>query len=162
MRRYDVAADQLAKGLEYCSDHGLELSLLYLLSFRARLYLAQGRWAQAADAADVVLRIPRTSISPRITALRVLGLVRARRGDPGHRPLLDEAWELARPTGEVGRLGPVAAARAEAAWLECDPDGVASATELALALALRCSSSLADELGVWRHRAGLGLREARS
>ena len=55
-----------------------------------------------------------------------------------------------------GRLGPVAAARAEAAWLGCDPDGVASATELALALAFRCSPVLADELGVWRRRAGLG------
>lgn len=155
-RRYDVAADQLAKGLEYCSDHGLELFRLYLLSFRARLYLAQGNWAQAAETADMVLRIPRTSISPRITALTVLGLVRARRGDPGHRPLLDEAWDLARPTGEVGRLGPAAAARAEAAWLGCDPEGVASATELALALASRCSPALADELAVWRHRAGLG------
>jgi DNA-binding CsgD family transcriptional regulator len=73
---------------------------------------------------------------------------------------------LARPTGEVDRLGPVAAARAEAAWLGCDPDGVASVTELALALALRCGSALwerhgspchdlADELGVWRRRAGL-------
>ena len=49
VRRYDVAAGQLATGLEYCSDHGLELFRLYLLSFRARLYLAQGRWAQAAD-----------------------------------------------------------------------------------------------------------------
>ena len=95
VRRYDVAADQLAKGLDYCSDHGLELFRLYLLSFRARLYLAQGRWAQAADTADMVLGIPRTSINPRITALTVLGLVRARRGDPGHRPLLDEAWDLA-------------------------------------------------------------------
>ena len=50
----------------------------------------------------------------------------------------------------------MAAARAEAAWLGCDPDGVASATGLALALALRCGSALSDELGVWRHRAGLG------
>ena len=156
VRRYDVAADGLAKGLEYCSDHGLELFRLYLLSHRGRLYLAQGRWAQAADTAGMVLRIPRTSINPRITALTVLGLVRARRGDPGHRPLLDEAWGLAQPTGEVGRLGPVAAARAEAAWLNSDPDGVASATELALALALECSPALADELGAWRYRAGLG------
>ncbi len=42
VRRYDVAADRLAKGLEYCSDHGLELFRLYLLSYRARLYLAPG------------------------------------------------------------------------------------------------------------------------
>ena len=156
VRRYDLAGDRLAKGLEYCSDHGLELFRLYLLSFRARLYLAQGRWAQAADTADMVLGIPRTSVHPRITALTVLGLVRVRRGDPGHRPLLDEAWDLAQPSGMVSRLGPVAAARAEAAWLGSDPDGVASATELPLALALRCRSALADELAIWRQRAGLG------
>jgi DNA-binding CsgD family transcriptional regulator/tetratricopeptide (TPR) repeat protein len=156
VRLYDVAAVHLAAGLEYCSDHGLELVRFYLLSFWARLNLAQGRWAQAADTADMVLRIPWTSINPRITALTVLGLVRARRGDPGHRPLLDEAWDLAEPTGELCRLGRVAAARAEAAWLDSDPDGVASATEMALALALETSAALADELGVWRHRAGLG------
>ena len=156
VRRYDVAADGLAKGLEYCSDHGIELHRHYLLSYRARLQLDQGRWAQAAETADAVLRIPRASIMPRIIALTVLGLVRARRGDPGHRPLLDEAWDLAEPTGEVYRFGGLAAARAEAAWLECDPDGVASATERALRLALKCSPALADDLGVWRHRAGLG------
>jgi DNA-binding CsgD family transcriptional regulator/tetratricopeptide (TPR) repeat protein len=156
MRRYDVVADRLATGLEYCTDHGLELAGLYLLSYRAQLYLAQGRWAQAAETADVVLRIPRTSIMPRIIALTVLGLVRARRGDPGHRPLLDEAWDLAEPTGEVCRIGPAAAARAEAAWLECDLEGVASATAPALAVAARCSSAVADELAAWRHRAGLG------
>jgi DNA-binding CsgD family transcriptional regulator/tetratricopeptide (TPR) repeat protein len=156
VRRYDVAVNGLAKGLEYCSDHGFELLRLYLLSARARLYLDQGRWAQAAEAADVVLRIPRTSINPRIAALTVLGLLRARRGDPGHEALLHEAWDLAEPTGEVDRLGPVAAARAEAAWLSSDPDGVASATEPVLRLALECSPALADELGVWRHRAGLG------
>ena len=156
LRRYGVAAGQLARGLEYCSDHGLELFRLYLLSYRARLQLAQGRWERAAETADTVLRIPRTSIMPRIIALTVLGLVRARRGDPGHRPLLDEAWDLAAPTGEIYRFGGVAAARAEAAWLGCDTDGVASAAEPALALALRCPPALADELGVWRHRAGLG------
>ena len=50
---------------------------------------------------------------------------------------------------------PRGGSRAEAAWLNGDPDGVASATELALALALKCSPALADELGAWRHRAAL-------
>ncbi len=54
------------------------------------------------------------------------------------------------------RFGGLAAARAEAAWLEGDPNAVASATERALRLASKCSPPLADELGVWRHRAGLG------
>ncbi len=127
--------------------------------------MALGRWARAAEMADIVLHIPRpsiTSINPRIISLTVLGLVRARRGDPGHGVLLDEAWDLATPTGDVYRFGEtyrfgrVAAARAEAAWLGCDPDGVALATEPAMGLALRCSPALADELGIWRRRAGLG------
>ena len=56
-------------------------------------------------------------------------LVRARRGDPEHWAPLDEAWALAEPTGELPRIGQVAAARAEAAWLDGDHDAVAAATE---------------------------------
>jgi DNA-binding CsgD family transcriptional regulator len=154
-RRVDLAARQLAKGLEYCSDHGFELNRLYLLSFRARLYLAQARWDAAEEAADVVLRIPRRSINPRVTALTVLGLVRARRGHPDAGPLLDRAWSLVESTGELNRLGPVAAARAEVAWLAGEPHRVGAATDLALAMAQDRSVALADELAVWRRRAGL-------
>ncbi len=86
----------------------------------------------------------------------MLGLVRARRGDPGAEAAFDEAWALAEPTGELPRLGPVAAARAEAAWLEGDRDGVAAATESALPLALaRQAGWLTGELVGWRRRAGL-------
>ncbi len=164
--RYDLANRYLAPGLKYCGDNGLELLRLYLLSFQARVHLAQGRWAKAAETADAVLRIPRTSINPRITALTVLALVRSRRGDPGHRALLDEAWALAEPTSELSRFGPVAAARAEVAWLGLDPGGTASAIELALPAARECGSpimrgfsgasyNLADELALWCKRAGV-------
>jgi DNA-binding CsgD family transcriptional regulator/tetratricopeptide (TPR) repeat protein len=155
-RRHDVAARYLEAGLAYCGDRGLELYRFYLLAYRARLELDRGRWSEAADLAQSVLGIRRTSTTPRIIALVVLGLVRARRGDPGHWPLLDEALALAGPTGELSRLGPVAAARAEAAWLEGDRDAVARATEAALALAIdRGSALLIGELAVWRRRAGL-------
>jgi DNA-binding CsgD family transcriptional regulator len=86
----------------------------------------------------------------------VLGLVRARRGDPGQWAPLDEAWALAEPTGELPRLGPVAAARAEVAWLAGDRDAVVDATRGALRLALeRKSGRLAGELADWLRRAGL-------
>jgi DNA-binding CsgD family transcriptional regulator len=79
--------------------------------------------------------------------------VRARRGDPGVWPLLDEAWALAEPTGELPRLGPVAAARAEAAWLEGKHEGVEAATDAALPLAFeRKADMLLSELLVWRRR----------
>ena len=76
---YEDAAAHLAQGLEYCNERGLELFRLYLLSFRARLCLERGKWTEAAGTADSVLRIPRTSINPRITTLVVLALVHAAR-----------------------------------------------------------------------------------
>jgi DNA-binding CsgD family transcriptional regulator/tetratricopeptide (TPR) repeat protein len=155
-RRHAVASRHLEAGIDYCSDRGLELFRLYLLAHRARLELDQGCWAEAAEFAATVLQIPRTSTTPRIHALVVLGLVRARRGDPGQWAAFDEAWALAEPTGELHRLGPVAAARAEAAWLEGDRDAVMAATEGALPLALeRKWGLLVGELIVWRRRAGV-------
>ena len=153
---YGVATRHLQAGLDFCADRGLERDRLYLVSDRARMELDQGRWADATDSAAAVLRVPRTSINPRVTALVVLGLVRARRGDPAYRALLDEAWALAEPTGELPRLGPVAAARAEVAWLEDDRDGVDTATAVALRSAvLRKELGLAGALAAWRRRAGL-------
>ena len=156
-RRHGVATPYLQAGIDYCSDQGLERDRLYLLAWRARLELDQGRWATASKSAAAVLRMPRTSITPRIVALVVLGLVRARRGDPGQWTPLEEAWALAEPTGELPRLAPVAAARAEAAWLQGDRDTVAEATEDTLGLAVeRRWGWLAGELAHWRRRAGLG------
>jgi DNA-binding CsgD family transcriptional regulator len=155
-RRHTEARQHLEAGLAYCSERGLELHRLYLLAYRARLELDEGRWAEAADFASAVLRIPRTSTTPRINALVVLGLLRARRGDPGQWDALDEAWALAEPTGELPRLGPVAAARAEAAWLQGNAAAVAAATDAALPLAVELSSEwLVGELAAWHLRAGL-------
>jgi DNA-binding SARP family transcriptional activator/tetratricopeptide (TPR) repeat protein len=151
-----AAKRYIDEGTAYCSDRGLELYRYYLLAYRARLELETGQWDQAIASASSVLRTPRTSTTPRIIALVVLGLVWARRGDPGQWSALDEAWDLARPTGELPRLAPVAAARAEAAWLEGNPDVVASATTTVLALAIeRRSTWRAGELALWRSRAGI-------
>ena len=155
-RRYPEAARYLDEGLAYCSERGFELLRLYLLAYRAHFELGQGHWAEAADTASIVIRIPRTSTTPKILALVVLALVRARRGDPEVAPLLDEAWELAEPTGELPRLGPVAAARAEAAWLAGRGDLIARATDAAFDLACRRGSGwLAGELAHWRRAAGI-------
>jgi DNA-binding CsgD family transcriptional regulator len=103
-----------------------------------------------------VLRVPRASTTPRIMALVVVARARMRRGDPGYLPLLEEAWELAAPTGELHRLAPVAAARAEAAWIEGRSADVAELTQSALELAiLREARAAIGELAVWRRRAGI-------
>ncbi len=155
-RAHDRARTHLEAGLALCNDWGFELFRLYLLAHRARLALAGGNLAEAAEAADAVLRIPRTSTTPRILALVVLALVRARRGDPEVWPLLDEARALAEPTGELPRIAPVAAARAEAAWLAGRPEQIDGETAAAFELAAaREAPWVTGELASWRRRGGL-------
>ena len=159
-RRYDLAAHAFESGMQYCSDHGLELGRHYLLAFQARWSLCRGQWRQAATMADSVLRIPRTSISPRIIALVVLASARARQGDPGHRNLLDEAQALAEPTRELERGGPWRRPEREVAWLARDAASAASATELAWHLPLESRPDMADELGGAAPTRRLGCRTA--
>jgi DNA-binding CsgD family transcriptional regulator len=154
-RQYDVALGLSDRAVDYCSERGLELYRAYALGYRARAELDQGRWDDAAETASTVLLTRRASILPRIFGLVVLGLVRARRGDPGHEGLLEEAWALGEPTDELGRMGPAAIARAEAAWLAGDRDAVLAATEQPFRLALGTGDMrAAGELGLWRRRAG--------
>src|SRR5205814_3087959 len=158
-RDYALACEQLELALRHASDHGYELWRGYVLGYRAQVELDLGRWQDAVATAVVVLQEPRRSRMPRIHALTVLARVRARRGDPGVRPALEEALEVAERGQELQADAPVAAARAEAFWLNGDRDGVEQATADALALArLRHSPWFAAELLAWRRRAGIADR----
>ena len=155
-RMLALAAGYLEAGLEYCIERGLDTWRLYLHACRARLEVDLGRWSGAADAAALVLRDPRSAPVPRGWALAALGVVKARRGDPDVSEPLREALALAQSTGELQRIGPVAAARAEAAWLAGESASMAEATDAALDLAMHCRSPwIAGELAYWRWQAGL-------
>jgi DNA-binding CsgD family transcriptional regulator/tetratricopeptide (TPR) repeat protein len=157
-RRRDHAAAEgyLGSGLAFAEDRGLELWRIYLLAYRAGSELDQGRWTEALECASLVLRESFPSTLPPALALTAIGLVRARRGDPDQWASLDEALALVEPSRELQRLAPVAAARAEAAWLEGAPDKVAGATATAFELALRRGAEWPiGELACWRWRAGL-------
>jgi DNA-binding CsgD family transcriptional regulator len=155
-RTFTPADEYFDRGLEYCTERGLDLWRHFLLAYRARSQLDRGRWDDAVAAAAPVLRDPRTSPVPRITALAVLGLVRARRGDPEVWPALDEAWAAAEPTDELQRIEPVAVARVEAFWLQGQLEHAAEAARPALELAIeRQAAWIVGELACWRKRAGV-------
>jgi DNA-binding CsgD family transcriptional regulator/tetratricopeptide (TPR) repeat protein len=154
-RLFAVADEHLAPGLDYCSEHGLDTWRLYLIAAAARLQLARGNWEAATDAAAAALSDRRSPPVACGWALAALGLVRARRGDASADAPLDEAHALVHACGELMRIVPVAAARAECAWLRGDDDAVASLTDDALALARRRSAPWAvGELAYWRWQAG--------
>jgi DNA-binding CsgD family transcriptional regulator len=127
-----------------------------MTGWKARSELDQGRWAAATEAATAVLRHPGVAVPSRIMPLVVVGLVRARRGDPGAWSALDEALELACGTGELQRLAPVAAARAEARWLSAEDHWITVETDGALSLAIAVGDPWAiGELCAWRRRGGI-------
>ena len=153
-RMFPLARETVEAGLAHVGERGYLLWKLYLLAYRARIELDQGQWTEAADTTRLILSERWISTLPRTVAHTVLGLVRARRGDPEAWPALDEALALAEGTGEPERLAPVAAARAEAAWLEGRPEAVRAETDLAFGLALeRRVPRFVGELATWRLRA---------
>jgi DNA-binding CsgD family transcriptional regulator/tetratricopeptide (TPR) repeat protein len=155
-REYAQAYSYLEPALRSASELGMELWRGYLLAYRAQMELDLGRWQDAVDSAALVLREPRRSRIPQLTALSVVGRVRARRGDPDVASPLDEALSLAARSEELQASEPVAVARAEAAWLQGDRRGVEQATDAALALArTRRSPWVVAELAAWRRRAGI-------
>ena len=111
-----------SEATEYASDPDVDLWRIYLLGFRTRAELDQGRWDEAAETAALVVRGRLASPLPVIIALTVTARLRARRGDPDPWSPLDEARALA--GAELQRIEPVAVACAEAAWLAGDRDRV--------------------------------------
>lgn len=155
-RRYADAREYLDPALELAQEHGVDLIARYLLAYRAQMELALGRWDDAVETAVLVLREPRRSIKPRIVAHAVIGVVRARRGDPEVWQPLDRALALSRPSDELQAVEPVAIARAEAAWLESRPELADEITATTLALAIsRETPWVIGELASWRSRLGL-------
>jgi DNA-binding CsgD family transcriptional regulator len=156
LRDYELGDHHLDEGMAYCRERDLDSWLLYMTGWRARSELEQGRWDEASTWALTVLDRLAVSAPTRITPLAVLGRLRARRGDPDVWGPLDEASELAKATGELQRLLPVALARAEARWLAGDAQRVDEETGPTLELAVaRQSSWGVGELLVWRRRAGI-------
>jgi tetratricopeptide (TPR) repeat protein len=152
---YALAARYIDEGIVYCTEHDLYGFRPYLIAVRSGIELGHGQWAEAAESAGAVIAGRGAGLGT-VLALATLGRVRARRGDPAQWEPLDEALRLAEPSGEIGRLGPVAMARAEAAWLEGRFEAAVEATESAIELARRYDASLAlGELALWRRRAGL-------
>jgi DNA-binding CsgD family transcriptional regulator len=157
-RREWVLADRyIQPGLAFCRERGMDAWQGMLTTLAAEAALARGRWDEAAGTAAMILAWPAEgSVHIRSFALVISARIRARRGEPGYWPLLDEATQLAKVAPVAMLALPVAAARAEAAWLEGAPaTRIGEETEPALESELADARWWAGELEAWRHRAGL-------
>jgi predicted ATPase/DNA-binding CsgD family transcriptional regulator len=154
-RDFDRARRYFAEGIAYCEERELYSWVRYMTASRAETLLAQGEWDAAAEAAELISQDLKIAAVARIPALVVLARVRLRRGDPGVAKTLDEAAELAFASGEVQRISPAIAARAEAAWLEGTLAD--SLDEITRGFQMTCKISdswMQGELAFWLWRAG--------
>jgi len=152
----DEAGQYLTAALKFAEDSEFLSFLSYLQAARARREFALGSWDEACRVAGPLVD---AYLAAKCPALIVLGRVRVRRGQTGAGHVLSQAWELAVRIDELQRLGPAAAARAEAAWLDAD---YASVREIA-APVYRRAKRLDDqvnraELGYWLTKAGQRVR----
>jgi DNA-binding CsgD family transcriptional regulator len=148
-RDYPLARQHVGDAATYFSSRDLDAWSHYLAALACRLDLEVGNWPAAADGAQHLL--DRIQVSPisRIPALTVLARLRLRRGDPGAREALAEATALALRTGELQRLGPVAAVHAEAAWLGQPGADLALAAKVMAQASAAGSAREVSEIAFW-------------
>ena len=152
-----LADRYIQPGLAFCRERGLDIWQGMLTTLAAEAALARGRWDEADSTAATILAWPAQGFAHmRAAALVISARLRARRGEPGCWPLLDEAAQIAKAAPVMLSALQIAATRAEAAWLEGAP-----AARMDKEIGAPAEPGRPDarwwtgELEVWRHRAGL-------
>lgn len=154
-RRYDLAHPLLDAAAAYFTARDLDSWANYVGACQCRIEFEQGRADDAAQTAARLVERPGVAPITRIPALAVLARLRLRREDPGAMATLREATALARTTGELQRLSPVAWAHGEAAWLGLDGADPGLVTEVLALARTRRQPRHISELVQWSRRLGL-------
>ena len=154
-RSLDLMERYVEPGLAYCDERDLDVWSRILLATRSWVALERGDWDRAAETVELVLMEDCTLSC--LQARVVLGLLRARRGDPDPWTPLAEAREVAESTRQLWWEHQVAVAEAEALWLAGRPDEIADATAETFESAKRLGSPWpVAELAWWRRQGGIG------
>ncbi len=155
VRDYSTAMPALRTCITVAESYGNDGQGRYAHAWLGRCLFDMGQWDEAEVHVRIALEGPTGAVITRIVALTTLGWLRARRGDGDVWEPLDEALALARRTGHLQRVWPVAVARCEAAWLEGRADDERDLVREAFALASSLGYPQAiAELAVWLRRLG--------
>jgi DNA-binding CsgD family transcriptional regulator len=152
---FERADRYIVETTAFCRDHDLGAFQPAADGAAALVALYRGEWAHAEAAAHELLTRPGISPMNRAMPLLTVALIRARRGDQPVVPLLDEARAGVEPV-DLFRLGPLWAARAEAAWLRGEDDTARAEAQAGLATAPATGADpwLVGHLHRWLHLSG--------
>jgi DNA-binding CsgD family transcriptional regulator len=126
----------LQEALAQCVANEFDSAAHYLRSWLALVALYRGRWDEAGQWAEQVLRREGASSMSRLMALLAVARLRLRRGDPGVEAALAEGLTLTGEQNTLQRTAPLRAVRAEAALAAGDKTRAAAEVATALPLAL--------------------------
>jgi hypothetical protein len=110
------AGDVAREGLAHAENHEIETLRQYLVALLGRVAFLEGRWEQADEQLGEVARS--TIGVNRMAALRTLGQLQLRRGDPEAARTIAESRLLADEADEPQRVLPMVEIEAEQAWLD--------------------------------------------
>jgi DNA-binding CsgD family transcriptional regulator len=155
MRDHRHAGQDLDRALAFVQARELSGYVQHVQGYRAWLRLERGDWAGAERDAREALALPVAGGARVVDCLVPLGRLQARRGDPEAAATLQEATERGFATVELQWTAPVAAARAEYAWLYGDDDRIADEAMVTFEHAVRAAHAwFTGELAFWLWLAG--------
>jgi DNA-binding CsgD family transcriptional regulator/tetratricopeptide (TPR) repeat protein len=153
-RRFAEAERYFTNGVVFCDEHDLDTYSIFLRGERVVALERTGRWDEAVALSAELLASADPSSLYRLRPLHVLGIIRVRRREPGAWEYLDEATARADACAEPQWIIPVRLARAEAYWLQGEPDLAAREAELADDAEVGSDGWERGEIGVWLRRTG--------
>jgi DNA-binding CsgD family transcriptional regulator/tetratricopeptide (TPR) repeat protein len=118
-RRNLTEADTLfTSAIDYSNEKDISLADLCVTGEVGQIKLYMGRWDEALEISITIYERNNVPVMDKILPLCIIGLIKARKNDPGAFKYLDESNELMKETGELMKIVKVKASRAEAFWLK--------------------------------------------
>lgn len=117
LKDYPLATSVLDAGIHYCEELELDSWRTYMLSWKARLLLDTGHWAEASAVAAQLIGSETQASIVKILALIVIGTIKMRLNEPDALPLLLEARTKAFEAMELQRVLAALTALLEYEWI---------------------------------------------
>jgi DNA-binding CsgD family transcriptional regulator/tetratricopeptide (TPR) repeat protein len=153
-RRFAEAERYFTEGVAYCDERDIGSHATFLRGERVVALARTGRWDEAVTLSTELLASAEPSPLYRLHPLHVLGVIRARRGQPDAWEYLDDAAGTADATGQPQWIIPVRLSRAEAHWLQGEPHRAAHEAELADDAEAGSDGWELGEIAAWLRRTG--------
>jgi len=153
-REFAEAEKYFDPGIAFCDEHDITTYAICIRGEKANMMERTGRFDEAVALSRQMLIDVGPSPANRLCSLIRLGVIGARRGDPGAWEYLDEAVATADEAGEPQNQIPARLARAEAHWLDGGPDAARREAELAHDACTTPNAWLRGAVAVWLRRLG--------